>query len=229
MLKERKKQSAFTIVELLIVIVVIGILAAITIVAFNGVQQKARNTSRVAAAQAIIKSMQMYQAINDKNSLYLMLPTTGGGEGWCIGTDYEDVAPGPEYTCRYAVPNSGTPFSIPVIQEIYDALNSVSQYSMKYTPVTQVNFGGYTSITSSSPFITRVRFSDTGLRSTIDGGELRDYYMLLSYRLEGTNQNCQIPVVRVSSETANQRNFISNQPYSVTNGGATECWVWLDW
>ncbi len=34
--------TGFTIVELLIVIVVIGILAAITIVAFNGVQSKAR-------------------------------------------------------------------------------------------------------------------------------------------------------------------------------------------
>ena len=35
------KQRGFTIVELLIVIVVIGILAAITIVAFNGVQKRA--------------------------------------------------------------------------------------------------------------------------------------------------------------------------------------------
>lgn len=37
-----KKQTGFTIVELLIVIVVIGILAAITVVAFNGVQERAR-------------------------------------------------------------------------------------------------------------------------------------------------------------------------------------------
>jgi len=37
----RTKQTGFTIVELLIVIVVIGILAAIVIVAFNGVQQRA--------------------------------------------------------------------------------------------------------------------------------------------------------------------------------------------
>ena len=35
----------FTIVELLIVIVVIGILAAITIVAFNGIQQRSRLSS----------------------------------------------------------------------------------------------------------------------------------------------------------------------------------------
>jgi len=39
---KQRPQSGFTIVELLIVIVVIGILAAITVVAFNGVQQKAK-------------------------------------------------------------------------------------------------------------------------------------------------------------------------------------------
>lgn len=36
--------KGFTIVELLIVIIVIGILAAITVVAFNGIQQRAQNT-----------------------------------------------------------------------------------------------------------------------------------------------------------------------------------------
>ena len=47
------KQRGFTIVELLIVIVVIGILAAIVIVAFNGVQDRAKQ----ATAQSDIKSI----------------------------------------------------------------------------------------------------------------------------------------------------------------------------
>jgi prepilin-type N-terminal cleavage/methylation domain-containing protein len=43
-----KKQTGFTIVELLIVIVVIGILAAITIVAYNGIQDRARLSAGLA-------------------------------------------------------------------------------------------------------------------------------------------------------------------------------------
>ncbi|HCH34443.1 MAG: Secretory protein [Candidatus Saccharibacteria bacterium GW2011_GWC2_48_9] len=58
----QRKDHGFTIVELLIVIVVIGILAAITIVAFNGVQQRANNTSRINAVAQTIKLVKSYQA-----------------------------------------------------------------------------------------------------------------------------------------------------------------------
>lgn len=50
----KNKQQGFTIVELLIVIVVIGILAALVITTFTGIQQKARDTER----QTDIKSLQ---------------------------------------------------------------------------------------------------------------------------------------------------------------------------
>ena len=45
MFKRAQKQTGFTIVELLIVVVVIAILAAITIVAYNGIQNRAYDSS----------------------------------------------------------------------------------------------------------------------------------------------------------------------------------------
>jgi type IV pilus assembly protein PilA len=56
------KESGFTIVELLIVIVVIGILAAITIVAYNGVQNRARTTTAQANAQEVQNKAEVYAA-----------------------------------------------------------------------------------------------------------------------------------------------------------------------
>lgn len=60
----RQKQTGFTIVELLIVIVVIGILAAITIVAYSGVQKKAYDSQRITAADSIQKALAMYAIDN---------------------------------------------------------------------------------------------------------------------------------------------------------------------
>jgi len=57
-----QKQKGFTIVELLIVIVVIGILAAITIVAYNGIQDRANSTKVIAQAQAYVKALTLWQA-----------------------------------------------------------------------------------------------------------------------------------------------------------------------
>lgn len=68
----RSKKSGFTIVELLIVIVVIGILAAITIVAFNGVQARANISSINSSLGQVNKAIKAYEAINGT------YPSTGG-------------------------------------------------------------------------------------------------------------------------------------------------------
>ncbi|HSX43838.1 MAG TPA: type II secretion system protein [Candidatus Saccharimonadales bacterium] len=71
MISLKSKQSGFTIVELLIVIVVIGILAALVITTFTGIQQKARNTERQTDIKAIHGQVEAYYAQNGK------YPTTG--------------------------------------------------------------------------------------------------------------------------------------------------------
>ena len=62
MISYKKKYSGFTIVELLIVIVVIGILAALVIVTYNGIQQKARDTERKTDIKALQGHFEAYWA-----------------------------------------------------------------------------------------------------------------------------------------------------------------------
>ena len=57
----KQTRSGFTIVELLIVIVVIAILAAISIVAYNGIQARGRDSIRVNEARNITKALQAYR------------------------------------------------------------------------------------------------------------------------------------------------------------------------
>ena len=54
------KNNGFTIVELLVVIVVIGILAAIVIVAYNGVQQRSRDAIRAQDIAGIKRELSLY-------------------------------------------------------------------------------------------------------------------------------------------------------------------------
>ena len=60
------KDGGFTIVELLIVIVVIAILAAITIVAFNGIQKRGSDSQRKSDIAAITKALELYYIDNGR-------------------------------------------------------------------------------------------------------------------------------------------------------------------
>lgn len=58
----KRRNPGFTIVELLIVIVVMGVLAAITIVAYNGIQNRANDTAVQNDLASIAKKIQLWNA-----------------------------------------------------------------------------------------------------------------------------------------------------------------------
>lgn len=62
MVNRHSQTAGFTIVELLIVIVVIGILAAITVVAYNGIQNRSRDASVQNDLTQLAKQFGMFYA-----------------------------------------------------------------------------------------------------------------------------------------------------------------------
>lgn len=98
----RKNSSGFTIVELLIVIVVIAILATISIVAYNGIQNRARESLLKSALSNAGKWMQTENAKNGtyptslssfqgQSGVALSLSTVAGG--FCINGETLNGSP----------------------------------------------------------------------------------------------------------------------------------------
>lgn len=82
------RQLGFTIVELLIVIVVIGILAAITIVAYNGIQDRAHASSAQADAHDVGNLLSVANTTNGVYPSDLSTINSGGPMPTADGTTY---------------------------------------------------------------------------------------------------------------------------------------------
>src|SRR5690625_2336113 len=84
-------QRGFTIVELLIVIVVIAILAAISIVAYTGIQERAVNSRTISSVNQSVKLLNMYYQEHGKWPIDPDGPATSpggsssGASRYCLG------------------------------------------------------------------------------------------------------------------------------------------------
>ena len=87
----KKTTSGFTIVELLIVIVVIGVLASISVVAFNGIKARALQSEKTSKSTEIRKALERFKITNDR---YPGTSEIGGSAGaTLIGMSLSAVTP----------------------------------------------------------------------------------------------------------------------------------------
>lgn len=115
-------QQGFTIVELLIVIVIIGILAALVFVQFNNMQARARDAERKADVRLIESKLAEYNADNGE------YPTAAAGTAIATGlapidgipadaledpgtTDYTYESDGATYTLTATLESDGTTYT----------------------------------------------------------------------------------------------------------------------
>jgi len=105
----RKSTSGFTIVELLIVIVVIGILAAITIVAYNGVQNRASDTSVQSDMRNIAKQLEVGRVDSANNSYPTTNPTIGTSVNIKVNKNAYAITPTVGYNLLLCFPTLSNP------------------------------------------------------------------------------------------------------------------------
>jgi len=103
--KRQLNSPAFTIVELLVVIVVIGILAALTIVSYTGISQRATEASLKSDLTNASQQLKMYQVTNSAypTSLDVNNCLVPASENMCL-----KPSPGNSYS-SYTVNNSSVP------------------------------------------------------------------------------------------------------------------------
>lgn len=77
-IKERASERGFTIVELLIVIVIIGILAGIVILAYAGLTNQAKTSKASTVAADVVKKFEAYNA-DPANTGYPVVPGATSG------------------------------------------------------------------------------------------------------------------------------------------------------
>lgn len=106
--RNTRPEIGFTIVEMLVVIAVIGLLAAITIVSYSGVQNKARTASALTNAQEVQNKSELYAA-DIGNGVF---PTNGTALESISTAEAASLSPAVKALLGTTVPSSTAPTAL---------------------------------------------------------------------------------------------------------------------
>jgi len=194
-MKKQKTQPSlgFTIVELLVVIVVIGVLAAITVVSYTGIAQKAVASSLQSDLANASQQLKMFQV---ENSLF---PTANN----CPSPNANEIClkSSPGVTFLYAVNNSASPqvFSLSATKDNY--VYSIGQNSA-------VAPGGLNLLSGDTSV---VRTSANELAPIFDGYGLRQY--TISFDIKSANISTQNTMqVYLQNGSGARHSFVGSVP-----------------
>ncbi len=140
-MSRKSKQTGFTIVELLIVIVVIGILAALVITTFTGIQQKARDTERNTDVKAIHGQVEAYYAQNGRYPTFTDLNTAAWRTANMKGLDAEAVKD-PKGGTALGAAAAANIYSYAVLAADDTACDNSTKDCTKYTLTATLEAGG---------------------------------------------------------------------------------------
>ena len=149
MISLKRKQSGFTIVELLIVIVVIGILAALVVTTFSGIQQKGRDKERQTDINAVHQQVEAYYAQEGKYPSLSQVNTASFRQASMKGLDAEALKD-PKGTAQtlVAAPAANS-YAYAVLASDDTACDNTSKDCTKYT-LTATNEGSPATYAKSS-------------------------------------------------------------------------------
>lgn len=111
-MRRHGKHTGFTIVELLIVIVVIAILAAITIVAYTGIQERARTSAQLSELSQLQRTIQVETLENTGTEVSIGIPVVyarGSTGSFTLNTPIESS----QEVTLYGVFDSGNDVAAP--------------------------------------------------------------------------------------------------------------------
>jgi general secretion pathway protein G len=192
-----QKHSGFTIVELLIVIVVIGILAAITIVAYNGIQQRARSTTLTSDLTTASKQLKMDQATNNLYPATIAQANNNNGLRASAGTTYS-----------YTVNNAVTPQTFCLSATNGTQVSSITQDSTALPGgCTNLALGGTSpnalitdGVTASVPYYD----GGAGLKSiTVDIGSVQNVSVVKVWHYYNDARTYNATKTEVSADNSN--------------------------